>query len=205
MNKPNYYAILPSTIRYDENLKPNVKLLYAEITALCNMNGECFASNRYFADLYGKSKGTISGWVSDLVKAGYVKIEYTYKKGTRQIDNRYIRIIAGAIPEKLNDLYDKSIKNNNTSINNKLTVSNKKRFKKPTLDEVMIYCKERNNNVNAETFINFYESKDWYVGKNKMKSWKAAVRNWESRDKGKLTMSKIDKQLNEYMDGKKYL
>ena len=38
-----------------------------------------------------------------------------------------------------------------------------------------------------------------------MKSWKAAVRNWESRDKGKLTMSKIDKQLNEYMDGKKYL
>ena len=125
MNKPNYYAILPSTIRYDENLKPNVKLLYAEITALCNMNGDCFASNRYFADLYGKSKGTISGWVSDLVKAGYIKIEYTYKKGSRQIDHRYIRIIAGAIPEKLNDLYDKSIKNNNTSINNKLTVSHK--------------------------------------------------------------------------------
>jgi|TARA_R100000152_G_C6743073_1_gene166805 hypothetical protein len=205
MNKPNYYAILPSTIRYDENLKPNVKLLYAEITALCNMNGECFASNRYFAELYGKSKGTISGWVSDLVKAGYVKIEYTYKKDSRQIEHRYIRIIAGAIPEKLNDLYDKSLKSNNTSINNKLTVSNKKRFKKPTLEEVNLYCKERNNNVSAETFINFYESKDWYVGKNKMKSWKAAVRNWESRDKSKQTMSKIDKQLNQYLDGKKYL
>jgi hypothetical protein len=205
MNKPNYYAILPSTIRYDENLKPNVKLLYAEITALCNMNGECFASNRYFAELYGKSKGTISGWVSDLVKAGYVKIEYTYKKDSRQIEHRYIKIIAGAIPEKLNDLYDKSLKSNNTSINNKLTVSNKRRFKKPTLEEVTIYCKERNNNVSAETFINFYESKDWYVGKNKMKSWKAAVRNWESRDKGRQTMSKIDKQLNQYLDGKKYL
>jgi hypothetical protein len=205
MNKPNYYAILPSTIRYDENLKPNVKLLYAEITALCNMNGECFASNRYFAELYGKSKGTISGWVSDLVKAGYVKIEYTYKKDSRQIEHRYIKIIAGAIPEKLNDLYDKSLKSNNTSINNKLTVSNKKRFKKPTLEEVNLYCKERNNNVSAETFINFYESKDWYVGKNKMKSWKAAVRNWESRDKGRQTMSKIDKQLNQYLDGKKYL
>ena len=205
MNKTNYYAILPSTIRYDENLKPNVKLLYAEITALCNMNGECFASNRYFAELYGKSKGTISGWVSDLVKAGYVKIEYTYKKDSRQIEHRYIRIIAGAIPEKLNDLYDKSLKSNNTSINNKLTVSNKKRFKKPTLEEVNLYCKERNNNVSAETFINFYESKDWYVGKNKMKSWKAAVRNWESRDKSKQTMSKIDKQLNQYLDGKKYL
>ena len=205
MPKPNYYATLPSEVRYDENLKPNVKILYAEITALCGMNGECFASNKYFADLYGKSKGTISGWVSDLVKAGYIKIEYTYKKGSRQIDHRYIRIIAGGLPPKLNDLYDKSLKSNNTSINTNLTDSNSKRFKKPKLEEVSLYCKERNNNVNAETFINFYESKNWMVGKNKMKDWKAAVRNWESRDKGKQTMSKIDKQLNEYIDGKKYL
>ncbi len=205
MPKPNYYAILPSEVRYDENLKPNVKILYAEITALCGMNGECFAGNKYFAELYGKSKGTISGWVSDLVKAGYIKIEYTYKKGSRQIDHRYIRIIAGGLPPKLNDLYDKSLKSNNTSINTNLTDSNSKRFKKPKLEEVSLYCKERNNNVNAETFINFYESKNWMVGKNKMKDWKAAVRNWESRDKGKQTMSKIDKQLNEYIDGKKYL
>ena len=54
-----------------------------------------------------------------------------------------------------------------------------KKFVKPTVDEVKEYCKERNNTVDAETFIDFYESKDWYVGKNKMKDWKAAVRTWE--------------------------
>lgn len=59
----------------------------------------------------------------------------------------------------------------------------KKVFTKPTLQEITDYCLERNNNVDAERFYNFYESKDWYVGKNKMKDWKACVRTWEQRDK----------------------
>ena len=75
MEKPNYYAILSAEVRYDNRLRPNVKLLYAEITALCNMNMECFASNRYFSELYGKSKGSISGWISELVKYGYISAE----------------------------------------------------------------------------------------------------------------------------------
>lgn len=59
----------------------------------------------------------------------------------------------------------------------------KKVFTKPTLQEITDYCLERNNNVDAERFYNFYESKDWYVGKNKMKDWKACIRTWEQRDK----------------------
>lgn len=58
-------------------------------------------------------------------------------------------------------------------------------FKPPTVEEVRAYCEERKNNVNAETFVDFYQSKGWMVGKNKMKNWKAAVRNWEkSRSEG---------------------
>lgn len=57
------------------------------------------------------------------------------------------------------------------------------RFKKPTLEEVEAYCKERNNNVNAEHFINFYESKGWKVGNQPMKDWKACVRTWEQKEK----------------------
>lgn len=56
------------------------------------------------------------------------------------------------------------------------------RFVPPTLEQVQDYCKERNNNVDAERFIDFYESKGWMVGKNKMKDWKACVRTWEKRD-----------------------
>lgn len=57
-----------------------------------------------------------------------------------------------------------------------------KRFSPPTIDEIMGYCKERNNRVDPERFYNFYESKGWMVGKNKMKDWKAAIRSWEQRD-----------------------
>lgn len=61
------------------------------------------------------------------------------------------------------------------------------RFTPPSLDEVKAYCQERGNNVDPERFIDFYSSKGWMIGKNKMKDWKAAVRNWESRDKPKKT------------------
>jgi len=91
-----------------------------------------------------------------------------------------------------------------TTINkNKVIRINNKTFIKPTVEDVKNYCLERKNNINAETFIDFYESKGWKIGKNKMKDWKAAVRTWEKRQKP--TMSKIDIQLNEYEKGKKLL
>ena len=58
-----------------------------------------------------------------------------------------------------------------------------KKFAKPSLDEVKAYCQERNNKVDPEAFIDFYESKGWRVGNQSMKDWKAAVRTWEKRDK----------------------
>ena len=56
-------------------------------------------------------------------------------------------------------------------------------FIAPSVDDVRAYCQERKNNVNPESFVNFYESKGWLVGKNKMKDWKAAVRTWEQKEK----------------------
>jgi hypothetical protein len=96
---------------------------------------------------------------------------------------------------------------NLTSINNNKEIKTiNKYFKKPTILEVENYCKERNNNIDAEAFIAFYESKGWMVGKNKMKNWKQAIVTWEKREKKKpQTMSKIDAQLNEYLKGKEYL
>ncbi len=55
-------------------------------------------------------------------------------------------------------------------------------FVKPTREEILNYCNERKNQVNPSQFYDFYESKNWMVGKNKMKDWKAAVRTWEQRD-----------------------
>ena len=179
--RPNYYAIIPANIRYDADLTANAKLLYGEITALCNEKGYCWATNEYFANLYGVSKTSISKWISSLIHKVYIFSETIYKEGTKEILNRYLRIVKDPIEEKLNRGIEEKLKDNNTIINN--TINNKEiykeRFKKPTLEEVKEYCEERNNGIDAETFINFYESKGWMVGKNKMKDWKACVRTWE--------------------------
>lgn len=65
----------------------------------------------------------------------------------------------------------------------KESIKKESRFVKPSLDEIQEYCAERKNSINAIAFYDFYESKNWYVGKNKMRDWKAAVRTWEQRDK----------------------
>ena len=59
----------------------------------------------------------------------------------------------------------------------------KKRFIKPTIEEISAYCQERQNEVSAESFHSFYESKGWKVGNQPMKDWKAAVRTWEKHNK----------------------
>lgn len=62
-------------------------------------------------------------------------------------------------------------------------INKERRFIPPTLEEVSAYCKERNNNVDPQRFIDFYASKGWKVGDQGMKDWKACVRTWEGRDK----------------------
>lgn len=71
-----------------------------------------------------------------------------------------------------------------SNLNSNLIKSNKERgrFTPPTLSEVSSYCLERKNKVDPQRFIDFYEAKGWMIGKNKMKSWKAAVRTWEGRE-----------------------
>lgn len=80
----------------------------------------------------------------------------------------------------------------NTKKSNNDIICETKKFKKPTLEEVKAYCFERNNNVDAENFINFYESKGWKVGKSPMKDWKACVRTWEKNSKPKQQQVQTD-------------
>ena len=87
----------------------------------------------------------------------------------------------------------------------KSTTTKRKRFEKPTLSEIEQYCIERNNNVNAEQFFDYYESNGWKVGKNSMKDWKAAVRTWEKNNYNKPAKSNkqnaidvVNKLMREY-------
>src|SRR5690625_3833336 len=108
--KKSYYAIIPANVRYDKELISGAKLLYGEITALCNEKGYCWANNAYFAGLYEVSNVTISTWVNQLARNGYISTEMIYKEGTKEILNRYIRIVNDPIKEKLNTLLKKSLR-----------------------------------------------------------------------------------------------
>jgi hypothetical protein len=80
--------------------------------------------------------------------------------------------------------YDEHMENENENENKDLNKSKKvSSFQKPTVEQVEEYMKERGMSNYASRFHNFYESKGWMVGKNKMKDWKAAVRNWEDDKK----------------------
>ena len=85
---------------------------------------------------------------------------------------------------------------------NDLLKENTKRkvFSTPTVDDVRAYCLERNNKVDPQSFVDFYESKGWMIGKNKMKDWKAAVRTWErSETKTRLgETAKLTKDNNNF-------
>ena len=164
MNK-SYYAIIPANVRYDKELTPNAKLLYGEITALCNEKGYCWASNVYFAELYKVSKTSISKWISQLTAKGYITSKIIYRDGTKIIEerrlyithpieeklNRYERKVKEGIEEKLNTPIEEKLKENNTVINN--TVNIYKKEKETSLDKIINDYTTNKNLIN--TLVDF--------------------------------------------------
>lgn len=115
-SKNNYYAIIPATVRYNKDLKPNEKLLYGEITALANRYGYCYAQNRYFAELYNVSIETVSRWLSHLQKLGFIKIEIR-RNENKEIIARYIYIVDTPYCQNSQYPIDEKVKENIININ----------------------------------------------------------------------------------------
>ena len=165
-----YYAIIPATIRYDKNITPNAKLLYAEITALCNEKGYCWASNAYFAELYGVSKTSISNWISSLQKNGYISVDMIYKENSKEIQNRYIRILNDPIKEILTG-YSKNLQypiKENFTDNNKI-INNKKEYiskdnaipkSKPIIETTTKKTKKAKDIVTMKGMINAFSQNE---------------------------------------------
>ena len=122
------------------------------------------------------------------------------KRTHRDVQNEHIRSVQN---EHIRSVQNEH--NNNNYITTKETTkeivsSGEKRFIPPSVDEVRAYCDERHNGIDPERFIDFYAAKGWMIGKNKMKDWRAAVRNWERKDKEAKTSSKTVRQEGNEFD-----
>lgn len=125
--KPNYYAVIPANVRYDATLRANEKLLYGEITALAQKTGECWASNKYFSELYEVKPNAIATWIRHLKEREYIIVDYEYKGkeidkrvikiGGIQKDNTYSQKDRGVFTKEYGGIIQKG-EENNTSINN---------------------------------------------------------------------------------------
>lgn len=73
--QPGYWAVIPAPVRYDDRIPANAKLLYGEISALCDMKGFCWAKNEYFAQLFGWAAPTVTRLLASLRDAGYLAVE----------------------------------------------------------------------------------------------------------------------------------
>lgn len=136
MEKPGYYSIIPSHVRYDEDLKPMEIIMYGELTALANFHGYSYATNNYFAKLYKVHKNTVSTWINTLKNKGYIRVE-VIRNENKEIVQRNIYIntpyqqkgLEGYQQKDLDPINEKiegnSTRFNNTSINRESNQKNK--------------------------------------------------------------------------------
>lgn len=206
---PNYYAILTANVRYSKLINANEKLLFAEITALSNSTGICWASNNYFANLFDMTPQAISKWIRNLEKNHFIKCNYVYKKGSKEIEKREIVCINHSLEGINNSFkginhslegYQHTIKDNNTSINNK---SNNRvnKFTNPSLEEIESYVIEKNINIDAKQFFNYFDVANWIDSKgNKVKNWKQKLLTWANYNKPKTETSNHNNKFGGWSD-----
>ena len=201
---PNYYAIIPANVRYAD-LKPNAKLLYGEITALSNKHGFCFASNKYFAELYKVNKNTISSWISDLKNYGFITV-----KIERNVNNQITKRCIGILKKMDNPIHEK-LKYNNTSIN---TTSNNIYIKEKFLNDVMLFDYPEEMKLD---FINYwtekssdrlnakmrYQKQATFDVKLRLDRWAKNSAKWDKPKKAGT--SKLDAQIDEWQKAKSLL
>lgn len=166
----------------------NEMLLYALIYSYSDGGSAFYGSTEYLAKRLGSSKSRIIKVLNEMVSKGLI-IKKTsgrfnfYVTNFNYVCNTDEPPVSVEHPTRCHIDTESSVtptpNNINNNINNNISA---KRFVKPTIEEVRAYCKDRNNNVDAEKFISHYDSNGWKVGKTPMKDWKASVRTWEKND-----------------------
>ena len=201
-NRARQFVLIPAAVLDDRRIKAAEKIFFAEIMALSNNTGYCYATNTYFRTLYGVSVTTLQGWLANLKTCGYIKIDVIRNPDNSVKERRitpYCLDFApygenlGESPENLGEPSPENLLNpppknrqeNNTVLNN-TSKNNRERVREArpkSVEDVRAYCRERNNGIDPEEFWDHYEANGWKQGgRAPIKDWKACVRTWERKD-----------------------
>lgn len=186
--KNNQYIVVQGWMVNDLQLKGNELLVFAIIHGFSQDGENRFTGSlQYLADWTSATKQGIMKNLKSLLDKGYIAKEEKYVNGVKFCEyystqfTGVLNTVEQGIKQNLTGGIKQSL-TNNKDIDNK-TDNKRYIFRVPTVEEVADYCRERNNGIDAEQFVDFYSSKGWKVGNNKMQDWKAAVRTWERRRK----------------------
>ena len=176
-----YLKLLCESIDHDGNLRFSEKIPYSEtmLATLTDTNVDIVRSAiKVFSEL-GMMDVLDDGtyFMSEVERLVGSETEWAVKK---RIYRENHPVIEDKTRTKKDNVRQEKEKEIEKDIEKDIKV---RRFTPPTPEEVQQYCSESGHYIDADAFVDFYSSKNWMVGKNKMKDWKSAVRNWERRDK----------------------
>ncbi len=158
-----FRAIFEFNLTGKENVDVDIQIAFAFIKNQLILDGEKYEEVK-------KKKA----------EAGKLGMQNRWKKNiTNDNKNNSVKNVITDVTK----ITDNDNVNDNVNVIKEKNIKKRKVFQKPTIEEIKQYCTDRNNNVDAEQFYDFYESKGWKVGKEPMKDWKACIRTWEKNTK----------------------
>lgn len=198
--KETNYICVEGWMRSQLGLKGNELLIYAIIYGFSQAESQVYSGTAgYLAEWTGQSKRNVMRELASLTEKGLLIKGEKIINGVKFTEYRCADEMPWGMTnchggddkmshyKIINNIQEEKESNNiNVITKEKVTEEPKKKgFIKPSLEEVQAYIKEKGFIVNAETFVDYYESNGWKVGKNPMKDWNAAVRTWEQKEKEK--------------------
>lgn len=190
VQKPGYWAVLPAAVRYDPQLPPSAKILYAEISALTDQRGFCFASNDYFRKLYGMSERTLQEQLRALKRRGYIAIS----DGDGGAGRR--KIYAGINPMQDNPAENCGVTPQKTAgSNNNKKDNNNPPTSPPGGERAKEKTVKREPSWKPKRFAGFWN----YYPKSAHKSKQAAIKAWDQLKPGDELIDEIAKALRRQM------
>lgn len=196
------YTIIDNEVFLNTSLSLKAKGLLCQMLSLPD---EWEYSIEGLATLCSDGKASIATALKELEDAGYFR-RIQVRDGGKMAGVEYV-IYESPItdfPLTGNPSTEKPLTENQPQYNTKESNTNKSKTKRnifvpPTVDEVEEYINERGYAIDAETFVDFYTSKNWYVGKTKMVDWKASVRYWASKRKGEPKHTDRPRDFNDFL------